>query len=98
MNQKPERIILTYTCSRCRPVKVLILKDIEKAEILAKRQDLGTIKTIKFIFDSYKLNLGDAKNLIHHINYKKGKCLVCKVSDIEVENQNCSNCGRFTLN
>lgn len=88
----------TYKCSRHKDVKVPSLSKKEKIEILNKREELGTLRTTKFLRETYEMELGEAKNFIHHINSKKGKCLVCKVDSMEGENQTCPNCGRFSLN
>ena len=89
---------LEFQCSRCGIIKVPILKDSEKAKIIHFKKNIGPMHAINFVRNTYGFELSESKNLINHINSKTGECLVCKVSDIEGENKNCPNCGRFTLN
>lgn len=93
-----EKRITWYKCSRCIPVPVPELSDQEKAALIKYREENKTLRTIKFMMDEWNFSLIEAKNFFHHINYKLGKCHVCKVDDIEGENQNCRICGRFTVN
>ena len=86
-----------YTCFRCKgEILVPSFNNSQKGII----KELGPIEGIKYIRENSTLSLSEAKLLRTHLNPYKGKCLICKVSDIIGENQACSNpnCKRFNLN
>ena len=88
-----------YYCNKCKTdVKIPLLKEELKNELVALLENKKPLLAIKLIKENSNLGLFDSKVLIDHFDKEKGKCNRCNFDRLEGIELYCNKCKAFNLN
>lgn len=98
--ERNESYFAKRVCKRCNPNLYYNVPEFtkdEKLELLQIKQELP-IKAVKALMNSFKLNHGDAKFIVMHLNDEYGECNRCNFDNLTGEYANCPKCNSLNFN